>query len=370
MTLLPKEILWFSKVFGVLPFNRVLTSNKSESIELSLAIFTWGLTFAIYHTVATVWPIYIDYMESNNGRPIRMRVNMDVLAVLFDMLTLNCMAVTVFFCSVKYYCNFIEMFTIVKRFDRFLQINSSSSYARCKVLNVTIYLAILLTITAALFTKFDENFSVYVPSLLVHGPQAAFFLQFTHVCSCIKRRYKIINKKIKWTVMRQSFVQGTSTKSSAKVFFVSDMTTISKLKFLTNQYWQLSEAFNQANIFFSAQLFISIASLFIHTIITLYYFILHVWLTMNVYKITRVIIIGLWVFTHVATLIILVRSGNSVTTELDLFLLQLLHNNASFSALGLFQVKMEILTAMAGSITTYLVILIQFQAQTLNSTQP
>ncbi|KAG8306192.1 gustatory receptor [Homalodisca vitripennis] len=52
-----------------------------------------------------------------------------------------------------------------------------------------------------------------------------------------------------------------------------------------------------------------------------------------------------------------------IKEQLERFLLQLPHHNARFSALGYFPVHNETLTAMAGAVTTYLVILIQFQTQ-------
>ncbi|KAG8308165.1 gustatory receptor [Homalodisca vitripennis] len=49
--------------------------------------------------------------------------------------------------------------------------------------------------------------------------------------------------------------------------------------------------------------------------------------------------------------------------QLEGFLLQLPHHNARFSARGFFLLNNETLTAMAGAVTTYLVILIQFQTE-------
>ncbi|XP_046680517.1 putative gustatory receptor 28b [Homalodisca vitripennis] len=53
----------------------------------------------------------------------------------------------------------------------------------------------------------------------------------------------------------------------------------------------------------------------------------------------------------------------SFRKQLEGFLLQLPHHNARFSARGFFQIHNETLTSMAGAVTTYLVILIQFQTE-------
>ncbi|XP_046680516.1 putative gustatory receptor 2a [Homalodisca vitripennis] len=53
----------------------------------------------------------------------------------------------------------------------------------------------------------------------------------------------------------------------------------------------------------------------------------------------------------------------SLRKQLEVFLLQLIHHNTKFSARGFFQIHNETLTSMAGAVTTYLVILIQFQTE-------
>nr|WHU27572.1 gustatory receptor 3 [Matsumurasca onukii] len=147
----------------------------------------------------------------------------------------------------------------------------------------------------------------------------------------------------------------------------------------------LCEAVQEANSFYSLQLFVAILSSFLHLIVTFYNLFLRV--QEDSKSPTSLIVMQLiWNFTQVSQLMALVLPSSSVTNaadktapivcklmnrdlspevkkELEAFLLQLLHHNARFSAMGFFPVQTHILTAIAGSVTTYLVILIQFKTK-------
>ncbi|XP_020277873.1 gustatory receptor for sugar taste 43a-like isoform X2 [Pseudomyrmex gracilis] len=93
---------------------------------------------------------------------------------------------------------------------------------------------------------------------------------------------------------------------------------------------------------------------------------------------------GLWCIFHIWRLLIVVQPTYSATTQgkktavlvsqllsvnrdregrkqLEIFSLQLLHRPLEFSACGLFALDRTLVTSIAGAVTTYLVILIQFQ---------
>ncbi|XP_046679328.1 putative gustatory receptor 28b [Homalodisca vitripennis] len=158
--------------------------------------------------------------------------------------------------------------------------------------------------------------------------------------------------------------------------------TTKKLKILMNTYWMLCGAVHQANVFYCYQLISVIFNSFILITITCYTFFLYV-RDGNMFSIVTE---GAWILTHIYYVVVLVNSSTDVTNsaietsqmickftnssldpvlrrKLEGFLLQFPHHNARFSALGYFPMHNETLTAMAGAVTTYLVILIQFQAQ-------
>ncbi|XP_011633717.1 gustatory receptor for sugar taste 43a-like [Pogonomyrmex barbatus] len=95
---------------------------------------------------------------------------------------------------------------------------------------------------------------------------------------------------------------------------------------------------------------------------------------------------GLWCIFHIWRLLMIVQPTYAATTEgkktaalvsqllsvspdregrkqLEIFSLQLLHRPLEFSACGLFTLDRTLVTSIAGAVTTYLVILIQFQKE-------
>ncbi|KAJ9591819.1 hypothetical protein L9F63_001636 [Diploptera punctata] len=70
-------------------------------------------------------------------------------------------------------------------------------------------------------------------------------------------------------------------------------------------------------------------------------------------------------------------SNSHVREELELFSMQLLHSKVRFTACGFFPLDFTLLYSIVGAVTTYLVILIQFQQtfttssnSTLTTTEP
>ncbi|XP_018047793.1 PREDICTED: gustatory receptor for sugar taste 43a-like [Atta colombica] len=95
---------------------------------------------------------------------------------------------------------------------------------------------------------------------------------------------------------------------------------------------------------------------------------------------------GLWCIFHIWRLFMIVQPTYAATTQgkkttvlisqllsiscdkesrkqLEIFSLQLLHRPLEFSACGLFTLDRTLVTSIAGAVTTYLVILIQFQKE-------
>ncbi|XP_046685198.1 putative gustatory receptor 28b [Homalodisca vitripennis] len=156
-----------------------------------------------------------------------------------------------------------------------------------------------------------------------------------------------------------------------------------KLRTLMNTYWMLlCDAVHQANGFYCDQLMAVIFSSFLHITVTSYYFFMLLKTGTLFFTTTEVA----WILLNICYVVLLLNSSTVVTNkadetgqtickfinksmdpelrnQLEGFLLQLPHHNARFSARGCFPLNNETLTAVAGAVTTYLVILIQFQTE-------
>ncbi|XP_046686588.1 putative gustatory receptor 28b [Homalodisca vitripennis] len=147
-------------------------------------------------------------------------------------------------------------------------------------------------------------------------------------------------------------------------------------------YWLLVDAVHEANAFYCILIMATTSYLFFSIVINLYYAVLTYESGNNIKSIFELI----WALASVSYMVVMVRSAADVTksadkttmticktihrdidtamrTQLERFLLQVSHDRPSFCALQLFKLKSDILTKVAGAVTTYLVILLQFQNQ-------
>ncbi|XP_046681363.1 putative gustatory receptor 28b [Homalodisca vitripennis] len=309
--------------------------------------------------------------------------------MILDLVASQILAGSTFFSGTWKYSSIIDVFGTMDRIYRDLQYKNREVKVQVKVIVVSIVTALLYMANFANIVMNNAlDFSVLnsVTFLLLDCTQLAFLFHFTHVTESIimgfktvsnKMREEIICNLIERTVMQRSLGDGD--------IFHTTRTTVSKIKkvkSLMNTYWMLCDAVHQANDFYCDQLMAVMFSLFVHVTITSYFFFLHV-RTGYVFAFTMH---AIWVLVLICYAILVANSSTEVTNsadntavmicklinrdldqsfrnQLEGFLLQLPHHNARFSARGFFQIHNETLTSMAGAVTTYLVILIQFQTE-------
>ncbi|KAG8306169.1 gustatory receptor [Homalodisca vitripennis] len=228
--------------------------------------------------------------------------------------------------------------------------------------------------------------------ILLHCTQAALFVHFTHVTQSIAKSFRMVNTRMEKEIVSY-IVDGIETNHSLPDVNVTHPAggdsgvmrerwgVVSLREDLNLKYYMLLSiniVSKKANVFYGGQLMAVIFSAFIHITIKFYFLFLNV----TTGKVFLTISEESWILTSICFLVVLVNSSTDVTNsadetrqmiyklinkdldpilnkQLEGFLLQLPHH---FSALGFFQLHNETLTWMAGAVTTYLVILIQFQA--------
>ncbi|XP_046681371.1 gustatory receptor 68a-like [Homalodisca vitripennis] len=151
----------------------------------------------------------------------------------------------------------------------------------------------------------------------------------------------------------------------------STVSKFKKLRTLMITYCMLCDTVHQANDFNCDQLMAVLFSLFVHVTIRSYFFFIHVRsgdivsLTrdaVGVLILIRYTILADMIFSMICKLINK-DMDPKFRNQLECFLLQLPYHNARFSARDFFRIHNQTLTSMAGAVTTYLVILIQFQTE-------
>ncbi|XP_046681316.1 gustatory receptor for sugar taste 43a-like [Homalodisca vitripennis] len=337
-----------------------------------------SLTLQILLSITT---LYIYFMfRLNHQSPYRFCMITDIVISL-DLVSLQVVAAVMFFSSAWKYQKLVSIFDILEKVYQDFELTSEIK-ATLKVLGICTVAVTLATTAENIFTVIHEWVSgertlpyvtAPIPILMLYCSHAALLVQFTHVTQTIAKSFRIVNAKIESGITSRINVDDTHATCSTK---------IKKLRTLVNTYWMLCDAVHQANDFYCDQLMAVMFSLFLHITIKSYFFFLHV----RARKVFIATNEGAWILILMCYIFMLLNSSTDVTSKaddtgpmicrminnglepslrklLEGFLLQWRHHNARFSAFGCFQIHNETLTVMAGAVTTYLVILIQFQTE-------
>ncbi|XP_046686131.1 putative gustatory receptor 28b [Homalodisca vitripennis] len=214
------------------------------------------------------------------------------------------------------------------------------------------------------------------------------FLHFTHVTQSVATRFSIVNLRVKQEVMRNRQVQPMNIQRPSNVNVPQSDRGVSstrEVESLMSAYWLLCDAVHQINVFYGDQLLAVLFTAFVHITICLFY--LH--LALITEETITTTSLAAWVITYIAYVLLLFRASTLVhdltdeaapmicklintdldptlVTCLEEFLLQLGKHKPRLSALGFFDVQYSTLTGMAAAVTTYLVIMIQFEFPTFS----
>lgn len=169
-----------------------------------------------------------------------------------------------------------------------------------------------------------------------------------------------------------------------------------KIRKLREAHSTLCDAAELTNSIFQVQILVGFVEIFVEITLCLYATLTYVTglLTCQLYTPSKWNMLGvflMWAAMHLCKLIVVTASCHGVsqqsnrsavliqkllvvqwlcaetTTELNLFSQQLLHRNARFTACGFFPIDFTLLYSMAGSVTTYLIILLQYTGEDLGS---
>uniref|UniRef100_A0A1B6LX89 Gustatory receptor n=1 Tax=Graphocephala atropunctata TaxID=36148 RepID=A0A1B6LX89_9HEMI len=380
----PTEILWFSQLFGGFPLTYSSDKNGNKRLRFSLTVFMWGLVVVIMETVLLIVWLGTIYSEAFWGQHVERISNTTLMVVTLDVCSMTVMIAVVFITYVRKYQSIITASELIETVDRNLQHKINDFWTKIRVFSILVLVVTVLAYSGITerkrplyaeiqFLGLSKSMVSHIPVINVSCTQAAVFVHFTYITNSIAKRFKVNNTRIKQEVARMSSMGKSVTCEEKKK-------SNCELEVLIDNYWMLCNAVHKANNFYSAQLLVTILSMFFHITIDVYYFIVHITNGDIVFITTD----GAWVLLHVCHLILLICPTSEVIDsadetapivcklinkspdpalrrQLETFLLQLPNHKARFSALGFFDLKTDILTSMAGVVTTYVVILLEFQ---------
>ncbi|KAG8306189.1 gustatory receptor [Homalodisca vitripennis] len=386
----PNKVVWFCRIVGGLPVKCISGTGGIKALKFSVAGFLWNSTLVVLQELLLLALLYNYFMNKQN---VQSKNRTTDVAVAVHMNSLQIMVAVVFLSSSLKYQRLVDVFDILERIYRNLQLQTTG--IRVKVIYLGISIAsIISVIVAEPSVTHDDNEvrrrlgrALSFPSmLLVFFSQAALFVHYTIVTQGITKSFRMVKSRIEKEFILDIIEREERNHGLLYVEAIYIPRTMPMkmriLQNLTNTYWNLCDAVHQANVFYCDQLMAVMFSSFVHVTITSYYIFLYA-VDGNVFKFATK---GAWILTHIYYLVHLVNSSTDVTNsadetgqmfcklnikdldpasrkQLEDFLLQLPHRKVSFSAVGFFPIHNKVLPAMAGAVATYLVILIQFQIE-------
>ncbi|XP_063926729.1 gustatory receptor for sugar taste 43a-like isoform X3 [Zophobas morio] len=279
-------------------------------------------------------------------------------------------------------------------FDHFL----NQKDFRCAKFNLVtrstiLYVTALLIYQTVIWVKLGSRdlniyslFFAFFPYHLSYVFTVVLELMYWHLVYAIKIRMDTINHKLaKFTENELSLENEKKISSvdalNAELFKVKQSTLIFRIRNITRGYLHLTAAKNSVNQCYGFIILVVVLGCFLHLLVTPY--LLRSIISTASESELFIISQSIWMMGHVLRLFLIVEPcdgcfvqcknssliicnllcsdlDREVKKSLKLLLLCLSQCELDFTAFGLTRIHRRILTAIAGAVTTYLVILFQF----------
>ncbi|KAG8309044.1 gustatory receptor [Homalodisca vitripennis] len=394
MQVFSKEVLLTSHVFGGFFLSNCSEPNEGQGLRFSLSWFTWGLISTAAQSTLPYYWMYLQHLNALATLPSYWTTNTSTAVMILEFSCLTLTSVVVFVSNIRKYQCFVNFHKIVESVENtWSDIRNRPSESRINIRFSVAYFvpAALVTYDVAKWgittiTEVENQVMIsicYVSYLATIFRLTSLFVNFTDVTQYLSKSFKYISIKIEQELARQCFGRLMENQYMPYIEISQQSSNSQKceLESLMDIYWLLVDAVHQANAFYCDQLMATISFLFFSIVFDLFYALL-------TYESGDIEFICsfTWALLSVSYMVVMVRSASDVTksadctmmticktihkdidpamrTQLERFLLQVTKDRPIFSAENLFKIKNNILTKMAGAVTTYLVILIQFQNQ-------
>ncbi|XP_044260828.1 gustatory receptor for sugar taste 43a-like [Tribolium madens] len=384
-------VLYLSRFFCLQPLKWIKT-DYSYIISKSGPYMTYSILASLSLVTASIYGLTQAYrMEAIylirlNGNTKRFVTLSDVVVVIFPCII--GVAVTSYKID-----NSLKYFNYLRQFDCYLQKQPRKTRKSFLVPFVTI-----------LFTVFILIFDAMMWLKLIARSQSIFILTLPYyVCYCftmiieiiywqfvhsIKIRLVLLNEKLAQFCRNDHLIVRIDRKKINSVVDTLNVETLKKhdpqtndqIRDLINAYQKLTEAANLVNDAFGLLILIVITGCLVHLLVTPYSLYVIVLTTGNtMFIITQ----SIWMTGHVLRLLLIVEPchgcilaakttsqlvckllcldlDKEVKKSLEFFMAYLAECQIKFTAYGFTKLHRGLLTTITGAVTTYLVILFQF----------
>ncbi|XP_039282616.1 putative gustatory receptor 28a isoform X2 [Nilaparvata lugens] len=232
-----------------------------------------------------------------------------------------------------------------------------------------------MTILIKFFLEFFIDDGIHFGFLVVNLVNYIVLLQFIDIVLLYRSYFKILNDQLNHLKNNNISFQiprhhTTLNENLLKTNFIADVTgpcknvAIYRLRIIRETHRFLYSLQTEFSAFFSFQLLCSISSIFVSIIQNLYFFALFAFGVLAMYNprfwmsMVNALLTALLNFV---ILVILVQVCTITSEELLLFSNQLSHEKVVFTACGFFNLDFTLINTVFGAVSTYMIILIQFQ---------
>lgn len=384
MCLITRQVILLSQVFGYLPV-KYKSSQEINNLVFSPKVFLWSLSVISLQTGFIGFTLYAEYKEPDSEVSAKIKINPSSLTVFLDIAPLLTLAIAIFLSSIKRFPHFIKMCQLIERADRNLDIKKNSNKWKIKLTLIILFTIVIYGLTIKLFSNYGKFVEV-ITFRSIHLAEAAFLIHFSQAIQSIADLFQKFNQKLKRDIIGLSYGQLMTNHCVPDIEYTRSETSASKfnLNRLTRIYWLLHQTKTQANLFYGSQLFFVIFTSFLHSTLSLSNSLVKIWQVVETKDLFAVEMQVFWAFTHFSLIVFLVLPSHDLTAaanetaqivcklvnrdlsselkeQMDSFLLQLLHHNTTITAMGFFPVRKHILVSIAGAVTTYLVVMVQYR---------
>ncbi|KAG8295258.1 gustatory receptor [Homalodisca vitripennis] len=371
-------------------------TDTSPVVSLRLWLYAETLISTAAQATLPYYWMYLFYLNTLATLPSYWTTNTTTAVIILEFSCLSLTSVVVFVSNIRKYQYFVNFHKNVESIeDTWSDIRHQPPEYKMNIRNLVPFLvtAALVTYDLATFgistiNKMENRVMiaiVYVSYLTTIFRLPSTFVNFTEVTQYLSKSFKYIRIKIEQELARQCFGRQMKNHYMPHIEISEQSSNSQKCEVRTflNIYWLLVDAVHQANAFYCDQLMATTSYLFFSIVFNLGYYAV---LTFNSGDYIDFILPFIWALASTSYMVVMVRSADDVTksidkimitickkiykdidpamrTKLERFLLQVTNDRPTFSAIHLFKIKNDILTKMAGAVTTNLVILLQFQNQ-------
>ncbi|KAL6259650.1 hypothetical protein P5V15_009566 [Pogonomyrmex californicus] len=232
------------------------------------------------------------------------------------------------------------------------------------------YTLLLIINVFAYYPKENKYFGIYIFTVYIGQIVLQMDMQYMNYVCVIKACFKKINDDLIHT--QKVIVNDELYAPTVICDMQKNQLLLTKLKVLKKQHLIISSAVHMLNIIFSLHLLATTTMIFTTAIFELYSTVVQwkngltiIWDANNIpFIISRITCEtckkqAFEIGTTIHDILNCTDKNENIKEELQLFSLQLLHQNNIFSAKGII-VDATLFTAMIGGITTYMLILVQF----------